>query len=136
MVSLIVPAAGKSSRFPGMKPKWLLTHPKGNLMVVESLLGLDLANVSKIYLTILEEHVREYASIEGIQLAFSEAGLGEKLEIICLESETKNQPETVYETINRANISGPIFIKDVDNFFSCPVETENSVTTYDLNSVR
>jgi len=29
MSTLIVPCGGKSSRYPGMKPKWLLTHPDG-----------------------------------------------------------------------------------------------------------
>tara|TARA_B100000700_G_scaffold66069_1_gene72893 strand:- start:2429 stop:3490 length:1062 start_codon:yes stop_codon:yes gene_type:complete len=135
MVSLIVPAAGKSSRFPGMKPKWLLTHPKGNLMVVESLMGLDLKNVKKIYLTVLDEHIREYASLDGIKQAFLDAGLSDMLEIVSLERETKNQPETVYETIKRANISGPIFIKDVDNFFSCKVSSKNSVSIQDLHSM-
>ena len=31
--TLLIPAAGKSSRFPNMKPKWLLTHPSGELMI-------------------------------------------------------------------------------------------------------
>ena len=26
MNTLIIPCAGKSNRFPNMKPKWLLTH--------------------------------------------------------------------------------------------------------------
>ena len=31
-MNLILPVAGMSSRFPGVKPKWLLTHPNGNLL--------------------------------------------------------------------------------------------------------
>ena len=31
--TLIVPAAGSSSRFPDMKPKWLLAHPHQDLMI-------------------------------------------------------------------------------------------------------
>ena len=27
-MSLIIPCAGSSSRFPNMKPKWMLTTPK------------------------------------------------------------------------------------------------------------
>ena len=57
---LIVPAAGKSSRFPGMRPKWLLTHPEGNLMVVESLLGLEMSSIEKIHLVVLREHLKKY----------------------------------------------------------------------------
>lgn len=33
MRSLIIPCGGKSSRFPNMRPKWLLTHPDGQLMI-------------------------------------------------------------------------------------------------------
>jgi hypothetical protein len=43
MKNLIIPMAGKSSRFPNMKPKWMLTHPmKNRFMGIESILGLNL----------------------------------------------------------------------------------------------
>ena len=35
--SLIIPVAGKSSRYPGMRPKWLLTMPDGKLMLEKSI---------------------------------------------------------------------------------------------------
>ena len=47
-MKLIVPVAGNSSRFPHVKPKWLLTHPNGNLMFHEAISGLDLAEVDEI----------------------------------------------------------------------------------------
>ena len=41
MRSLVIPMAGKSSRFPNMRPKWMLTHPMSNrFMAIESILGL------------------------------------------------------------------------------------------------
>ena len=49
LVTLILPAAGKSSRFPGMRPKWLLTHPNGNLMIVEAIKGINFTNIDSIY---------------------------------------------------------------------------------------
>ena len=36
-MKLLLPIAGRSSRFPNMKPKWLLTHPNGNFMIDESI---------------------------------------------------------------------------------------------------
>ena len=33
MKTLILPVPGRSSRFPGMRPKWLLTMPDGKLML-------------------------------------------------------------------------------------------------------
>ncbi len=35
---LIIPAAGKSSRYSTDKPKYLLTHPHGRLMIQEVVL--------------------------------------------------------------------------------------------------
>lgn len=57
---LIVPMAGKSSRFPNMKPKYLLTHPNGNLMVEASLAGIQKNTFDCVVFTILEEHELEY----------------------------------------------------------------------------
>ena len=55
-MKLILPVAGKSSRFEGMRPKWLLTLPNGELMIERSLSGIDLENISEIVLIMLEEH--------------------------------------------------------------------------------
>ena len=41
-MNIIIPIAGQSSRFPDMKPKWMLTHPQGDFMVIEAIKGLVL----------------------------------------------------------------------------------------------
>ena len=33
MKYLIIPAAGQSTRYPNLRPKWLLTMPDGQLMI-------------------------------------------------------------------------------------------------------
>ena len=33
MKNLILPVAGQSSRYPNMRPKWLITMPDGKLMI-------------------------------------------------------------------------------------------------------
>ena len=133
-MNLIIPAAGKSSRFPNLRPKWLLTHPDGNLMVVAAIKGLNLEKVENVYLTILEEHLHQYASIEGIFAAFKEVGVVPKIYV--LKQPTESQPETVYRTIIDNDIEGPIFIKDVDNFFVADLEEGNYVCTCDLNDLQ
>ena len=45
-MKLLLPVAGKSSRFPGLRPKWLLTLPNGQLMIERSLSGLKLENTT------------------------------------------------------------------------------------------
>lgn len=46
-MNLIIPAAGKSSRFPGVRPKWMLVHPNGNLMLIEAIRGLNFISMIK-----------------------------------------------------------------------------------------
>ena len=116
--SLIIPAAGKSTRYPNVKPKWMLTHPLGNMMVVESISGLNLENVENIYFTVLKEHIFKYKINEkDIFKAFGQIGINrDRLKILMLDNPTKNQPQTIAETIEHFAIEGPIYIKDSDNF--------------------
>ena len=131
-MNLIIPCAGESSRFPGTRPKWMLTQPDGQLMVVSSLSGLNLDEISKIYLIVLRKHLDEYKCHDGIKEAFADAGLDDKLEIIILEESTKSQPETVAIGINKADIEGPIFIKDCDGYFEAKIFPKNEVSVFDL----
>ena len=135
-VSLIIPAAGKSSRFPGVKPKWMLTHPSGKLMVTASISGLDLSNVGNVYFTVLKEHlIDERMGETEIINAFGQIGIGyKKLKILMLENPTKNQPQTVAATIEHFGIDGPIYIKDPDNYFVATPAAQNSVATYNLHN--
>lgn len=131
-MNLIIPAAGKSTRFPGLRPKWMLTHPSGNLMVTEAIRGLECSAFDNIFLVILQEHVQKYQCLEGLRKAFANVGLAHKLRIVVLEHETRSQPETVARAIEKEHITGPIFIKDSDNTFQCRVEAKNAVAIYDL----
>ena len=69
-MNLILPVGGLSSRFPGVKPKWLLTHPNGNLMITEAIKGLELDSFDNIYLVTIKEHVEKYDFINGIEKQF------------------------------------------------------------------
>tara|TARA_Y100000034_G_C6880965_1_gene403684 strand:- start:429 stop:1505 length:1077 start_codon:yes stop_codon:yes gene_type:complete len=131
-MNLIIPCAGESSRFPGTRPKWMLTQPDGQLMVVSSLSGLDLEEVSRVYLIVLQKHLDEYKCHDGIKEAFGIAGLEDKLEIVILEESTTSQPETVALGIRKANIKGPIFIKDCDGYFKAKIRPKNEVSVFDL----
>ncbi len=134
-MNLIIPAAGKSSRFPGLKPKWMLTHPNGNLMVTEAIRGLETDAFERIFFVILKEHIDQYHCLEGITKAFENAGLVQKLRVVVLEKATRSQPETVARAIEQEHIEGPIFIKDSDNAFQCKVEPRNAVAIYDLGNM-
>ena len=133
MKNLIVTAAGLSSRFEGLKPKWMLTHPKGNWMIVEALKNLDFDNIDKVYLVFLQEHIEKYNCRGAIDMCLDELGISDKAEVVLLDERTDNQPHTVYEAIRKANIQGQVIIKEVDNRFKYDVQDGNFMCYYDLN---
>lgn len=133
---LVLPVAGSSSRFPDMKPKWLLTHPRGHMMIIEAIKKLELERFESINLICLQEHEEQYAVRSAIEAQFHEIGHGDKLNFIFLDERTGNQPETVYRGLVKGGIQGPIFIKDSDNQFSVPVADHNHVCCLDLNELE
>ena len=133
MKNLIITAAGLSTRFEGLKPKWMLTHPKGNWMIVEALKNFDFDNVDKVYFGFLKEHIEKYNCRHAIDMCMDELGIKDKAEVVILSDRTKNQPHTVYEVIKQAFIEGQIIIKEVDNRFSYGIEDGNFMCYYDLN---
>ena len=134
-MNLIIPAAGKSTRFPGLRPKWMLVHPNGNMMVTEAIRNFNLQEVSRIFLVILQEQVEQYNCVAGIERAFENIGMRDKLKIVVLNKATRHQPETVARAIQQEHIEGPIFIKDSDNTFQCPLAPKNGVAVFDLNKM-
>lgn len=133
-MNLIVPMAGRSSRFPGIRPKWMLTHPNGNFMAVEAIKGFNLGIFEKIFFVYLKEHEDEYHFLKGFYEELEDQKLIKKTQTIELDKPTKDQPETVYQAIKRASIKGPIFIKDSDNRFTAHIRPGNSICYFDLNT--
>ena len=58
-MKLIIPVAGLSSRYKGMRPKWMLTLPDGKLMMEHCIKGIDFSNIDEIVVIALEEHIKE-----------------------------------------------------------------------------
>jgi hypothetical protein len=114
MKTLIIPCAGKSSRFPNMKPKWLLTHPDGKLMIEKALEGINLGSFDRIVITIVKEHIEKFEAYLILDQIFSFEN--SKFEICILENFTSSQSETVFQTIQKNKIQGAVIIKDSDNY--------------------
>jgi hypothetical protein len=125
--TLIMPCAGRSSRLGQDRPKWLLTHPNGNPMLIEALDGLDTTNVSKIVITLVKEHIERHR-VDLVKISDRILELkGFQPEFLVLDDFTPSQSNTVYRTINEKDIVGPIFIKDCDNYFNTKIESKNYV---------
>jgi 2-C-methyl-D-erythritol 4-phosphate cytidylyltransferase len=117
-ITLIIPAAGKSSRFPAMRPKWMLTHPDGNMMIEKVLKEFEYESYKNTYVIILREHCDKFEADLVLEQAF-----GSSVSVIILEQETSSCPETVLRAIEVADLKGRIIIKDTD----CLVTTESII---------
>jgi len=112
-MKVIIPCAGKSSRFPNMRPKWMLTHPDGDLMVKKALDEIQGIELKDVVITILKEHEEKYDIIRGLR-----ENIGPEINIVILDEPTKSQSETIYQTIKKANINESFLVKDSDNVFN------------------
>lgn len=123
MNTLIIPCAGKSNRFPNMKPKWMLTHPDGQLMIQKAINGLNTDIFDRIVITIVKPHDNEYEASIVLSQVFKN---NPKIEICMLDDFTKSASETIYLTIKKMKIDGAFVVKDSDNFVE--VEIPNPIT--------
>lgn len=132
MNTLIIPCAGKSNRFPNMRPKWMLTHPDGELMIEHAIKGLNSDIFDRIIITIVEPHNKQYDAKLVLEQVF---GDNKKVEICLLDDFTKSASETVYLTLEKMNVKGAFVVKDSDNcvLVDVPNPITNSITGYDLN---
>ena len=109
MSTLLIPAAGKSSRFPNMRPKWLLTHPTGKIMLEAVLESANYLNFDRTIVVVLKDHCTRYDADVILRQVF-----GDRIEIVILDNPTSSAAETVYKAIKLAKINGNIVIKDSD----------------------
>lgn len=117
-MNLIIPIAGKSSRYPNVKPKWMLAHPNGKFMAIQAISGLNLNSFDRIIFVYLKSHEENYNFKDGFIQELKDCEIY-NYELCELDDETKDVTETVTKAIEKNNITGPILIKDSDSFFSC-----------------
>jgi hypothetical protein len=128
-MKVIVPCAGRSSRFPDMPPKWMLPDHDGRPMVAKAVSGLGV-EPKDLVVTILREHDERFNAVEGLRGA-----LGPDFAVVTLDQPTRSQSETVAETLRRSGLDEPFLVKDSDNYFAlAPVEAGyNYISIASLN---
>ncbi len=112
MRTLIVPCAGKSTRYPNMRPKWLLTHPGGELMLKKALSAVDMSLFDRVYIVIVKEHDQKYDAGLVLKQVFPSS----KVKVHVLKDFTSCVAETIHLVIKENRIKGEIVIKDSDNY--------------------
>lgn len=135
MKTLIVPMAGKSSRFGGPRPKWMLTHPwSGRFMGIEAVMGLNLEAFDQVKFVCLKEHEDRHGFLKGFRGELEDNGLGSKSEVLLLEEPTGSQSETVSTAIRTLGTEGFVFVKDADSYFRAEIDApSNQVAYFDLS---
>lgn len=119
-MEIIVPAAGLSSRFPNMKPKYLLYDYKHDMMLKNSI--RQFIRQYNVTIGILKEHDDKFHAKEFIDYNF-----GDNVKVVILNEPTKGPAATVAQIIQQANIKGEILIKDCDSFFDHEVRDGNYI---------
>src|SRR5215813_3825255 len=109
MRTLLVPAAGRSSRYPDLRPKWVLTHPTGKLMIDMVLEAMDYRQFDRTVITVLKKHCEPHNVDVILRQIFDNS-----IEVLVLENETSSAAETVFQSITQAEIEGDVIIKDTD----------------------
>ncbi len=108
---------GKSERFPGVGPKWLLTHPTGNCMLAESIKGLYSNNEINIIITLLKEHIEDCK----INLNEIKAQFSHNVEFIILDK-SESQVSTIEQTLFIKKDINNFIVKDCDNYFKVDLD--------------
>lgn len=140
MKTLLIPCAGKSSRFPNMRPKWLLTHPDGKLMVQKAIEKIDLTQFDQVVFTIVREHDRKYGASLILRQALESSlqNMNIKMVVCILEDFTSSPSETIYLTAQKVGLQGLVVVKDSDNVVGLDGVTfkDNSVVGLNINKVK
>lgn len=116
-----MPAAGLSTRFPNMRPKYILADFQGKYMFEKSL--EKFIGKHNITIGILKEHNDQYKTAEYIQNEY-----GDAITVVILENKTSGPADTVYQILKKIGLTEEeFFIKDCDSFFDHKYEEGNYV---------
>ena len=107
-MEIILPAAGLSTRFPNMRPKFTLTDYKG-MMMFERAIQYYIGKYN-VTIGILKEHDTKYNISTYIKNTYDKL-----VNVVVLNELTTGPAHTVYEILKKANISDDkeFFIKIV-----------------------
>lgn len=127
-MEIIIPCAGLSSRFPNLRPKYLLTDYSGKMMIEGA--AKNYINKHNVTITILKEHDVRYNAKFLLEEAF-----GNSANIIVLPEPTKGPADTIYQTIKISNIdkNDSFLIKDSDGFYDAEIIPGNVIYVCNLN---
>lgn len=128
-ITLIVPAAGRSSRYPGLEPKWMLKHPNGKSMIENVLDAFKYKEYKRTYIVVVDQQCKDCRADDFISKTFEK-----NVDLIVLDKQTESCPETINLAIQKAGIQGRILVKDTDSLVCTEdVHYENFIVGLEIN---
>ena len=134
MTTLVIPAAGMSTRYGLERPKFLLQHPFGKTMLTNSILGLgkleDMGVTSIRVITLMDffndisvsKLADEFSDLTGTPVVFD-----------LLDKSTSSMVETLCIGLSKLEIDDSFIVKDCDNMIRFDTESmpnSGNVVTY------
>lgn len=121
-MEIIVPAAGLSTRFPNMRPKYTLADFTGQMMFEQSI--KPYLGKHHITMGIIQENEDRYSIIDYVQEKYAD-----DITLVILPNRTSGPADTVYQIIKQAqtNLAEEILVKDCDSFFEHEYQEGNYV---------
>lgn len=126
-MEIIVPAAGLSTRFPNMKPKYLLYDYKGEMMLMNALKSFRQEGY-KINIGILKEHQEKYNVIEQISYEYPD-----NINYVVIDKPTRGPADTVYQILKNSNVTEEFLVKDCDSFFEHEITEGNYICVSNIS---
>ena len=133
-MKLLLPVAGQSSRYPGLRPKGLLTLPDGKLMIERSLSGIDTEFIDEIVVIMLRDH-ESYINPNLLKEILENQTDNIPVKIFILEDKTYSQPSTICKYLESIDEVFEFFVKDSDNYFEFKPLPGNGVAYINLEKV-
>ena len=113
MTTLIIPAAGLSTRYALSRPKFLLQHPSGLTMLSAGLVGIGKYDFDEAIIVSLK---RYFSDISEASLSNEVSSvLNCPVKFVLLEEPTASMVDSIAAGIETMSIDGPIVVKDSDN---------------------
>jgi hypothetical protein len=120
-MEIIMPAAGLSTRFPNMRPKYTLTTFDGKMMFEKAI--APFVGVHPITIGVLAENEAKHPISSYVQQEY-----GDAVKILILPNRTAGPADTVYQMLKQLDFNEQeILIKDCDSFFNHQYQEGNYV---------
>ena len=109
-MNLLLPCAGKSTRYGTQMPKYMLAMPDNRIML-EKCIEPFLSDAQKIHIAILREHEERFGIRAIFEKILPNAG------VLVLDEPTRGQAETVSLMLDHFDVKDNFLVKDCDSTF-------------------